>query len=248
MGNDTNPALDNLWFTLLFVRREILDVDSREFERCFEIFASATLGNRLSPEVKRYLAALVTDSGRYRSTKGRARIEGILTAKGRPAGDGPWGWKEPNTHIVLPRLLKLWPDLKYIHVMRNGLDMAYSRNQRQARFWGRAESAPGAKIGPEESLRFWCRAHAHIVELAAEFPGSIEIVRLEDVCDSPETSIGRMAMHAGLSVSSGDIGRLARLVERPESIGRFRDHDLSGFAAADLKFVRQMGFDTGESS
>ena len=40
-----------------------------------------------------------------------------------PAEPRPrWGWKEPNTHIVLPQILKLAPGLKYIHVVRHGLD------------------------------------------------------------------------------------------------------------------------------
>ena len=42
-----------------------------------------------------------------------------------------WGWKEPNTHMILPFLLKKYKNLRYIHIMRNGLDNAYSKNQNQ---------------------------------------------------------------------------------------------------------------------
>src|SRR5690606_16779845 len=47
-----------------------------------------------------------------------------------------WGWKEPNSHIFLDYLCKSIPDMKYIHVCRNGLDMAYSTNQNQLKLWG----------------------------------------------------------------------------------------------------------------
>jgi hypothetical protein len=46
-----------------------------------------------------------------------------------PSVDAPismWGWKEPNTHVVLDRLWAELPRLKYVHVRRHGLDMAFS--------------------------------------------------------------------------------------------------------------------------
>jgi len=47
-----------------------------------------------------------------------------------------WGWKEPNTHIYLEFLSKYFSDLKYIFVIRHGLDMAFSKNQAQLYNWG----------------------------------------------------------------------------------------------------------------
>ncbi|MEL6868038.1 MAG: hypothetical protein AAFP19_26680, partial [Bacteroidota bacterium] len=47
-----------------------------------------------------------------------------------------WGWKEPNSHIFLPYLIDYFKDLKYIYVVRHGLDMAFSKNQQQLVNWG----------------------------------------------------------------------------------------------------------------
>jgi hypothetical protein len=75
------------------------------------------------------------------------------------------GWKEPNTHIVMDRLPALLPQMKYIHVMRNGLDMAHSRNQNQLRLWGRYLVGPDCRDDPRSSLKYWCRTHQRILRL-----------------------------------------------------------------------------------
>jgi hypothetical protein len=46
-----------------------------------------------------------------------------------------WGWKEPNTYIILEKLNEYYPNMKYIHLIRNGLDMAFSENQNQVKLW-----------------------------------------------------------------------------------------------------------------
>ena len=44
MGADLNPAYDNLWFTLLFKRVEILSSSEREFDELLEILLSGMAG------------------------------------------------------------------------------------------------------------------------------------------------------------------------------------------------------------
>ena len=63
------------------------------------------------------------------------RVNRILET-GQQAPVERWAWKEPNTHIVADLILQLSEHVKYIHVVRNGLDMAWSRNQNQLKFWG----------------------------------------------------------------------------------------------------------------
>jgi len=247
MGSETNGSHDNLWFTMLFRRKDILDIDADEFEHRLDIFASAMTGSRaLGEEDKNYLAGLVADLKPKRREWAKKRANSLLDKPEALPSQSLWGWKEPNTHIVLKRLLQLHPGLKYIHVMRNGLDMAYSNNQNQPRFWHGHLNQHRRTVSPEESLHFWCRTHEKILEMSKTFPDAIKLVRLEDICSNPDTEIAEMAAHSGLSPSPTEIGRLTKLVKRPESIGRFRNHSLSGFAQDDLRFVRQMGYDSGE--
>ena len=54
-----------------------------------------------------------------------------------------WGWKEPNSHLMIRHLHRHFGDrLRYVHVIRNGLDMAQSRNQLQLIRWGSVFGVP----------------------------------------------------------------------------------------------------------
>ncbi len=41
-----------------------------------------------------------------------------------------WGWKDPRNTFTLPMYLKLFPKARVIHVIRNGIDVALSLQQR----------------------------------------------------------------------------------------------------------------------
>jgi len=42
-----------------------------------------------------------------------------------------WGWKDPRTTLTLPLWLRVFPEAKVIHVIRNGVDVAESLQRRQ---------------------------------------------------------------------------------------------------------------------
>jgi hypothetical protein len=42
-----------------------------------------------------------------------------------------WGWKDPRTSFTLPIWESLYPDLKVIHIYRNGVDVAASLQERE---------------------------------------------------------------------------------------------------------------------
>lgn len=43
IGNDLNDAFDNLWFTLLFKRREILSLSDAEFNQLVDILVKGMI-------------------------------------------------------------------------------------------------------------------------------------------------------------------------------------------------------------
>ena len=53
-------------------------------------------------------------------------------------GEKLWGWKAPRSIYLLPFLEAKLPALKFIHVLRDGRDMALSPNQNQLRKHSRA--------------------------------------------------------------------------------------------------------------
>lgn len=53
-------------------------------------------------------------------------------------GSTPWGWKEPRSIYLLPFWGRQFHSLKFLHVVRDGRDIAYSSNQNQLNKHGRA--------------------------------------------------------------------------------------------------------------
>jgi hypothetical protein len=158
-----------------------------------------------------------------------------------------WGWKEPNTHIFIKYLTTYFPDFRYIHVLRHGLDMAYSANHQQFLNW---ETFNGFTVEnkknatPQNLLRYWIEANNQAVELGRTLLGeNFLVIRLEDLCRYPKASIETMASFVGVDVDKDKLFQLSRLPVMPGSSGRYRNHRLRGFAAKDLEAVKSFGYE-----
>jgi len=247
LGSDLNRPLDNLWFTLLFKRTEILDVGDTEFELLVGILLNGISPRRdFSPVERSTIARLASKERLHHPVPWLAhRAESLLAQpkRGFPIRRA-WGWKEPNTHLVADRLLGLLPGLKYVHVIRNGLDMAYSRNQNQLRFWGESLLGPDeTQVTLRNSLRFWCVIHQRLLQCARIRPGRILLLNYDRLCRDPSRALGSLLQFLDLRRNDSE-EYLARRVVPPPSIGRFKAASLDAFEPADVDFVRSLGFDT----
>ena len=155
-----------------------------------------------------------------------------------------WGWKEPNTHIILERLLKYYPKMKYIHLMRNGLDMAFSENQNQVKLWGRQLLKESDFINIHyASLKYWCLVHKNIIKLGKKMGlDYFLLINFDKLCLEPRKYLKIICKF--LNVSKKAIRGLKPLIEPPSgSVGKFRSHDLSIFDPEDIIYVKELGFD-----
>ena len=136
-GGCQNPPLDSLAFTLMFKRLPTLSLEPKEFGELAGLLRDVLLNVFPSPRQREVLFQLVNDDPSVRQDhKAIAIAYKSAVTNGRTPHLGRWGWKEPNTHIVADRLIELWPEFRYIHVYRDGRDMALSANQNQLKFWG----------------------------------------------------------------------------------------------------------------
>jgi hypothetical protein len=174
------------------------------------------------------------------------RLDDFAALMREHAGAAPvWGWKEPNSHVLLPHLIDHFPGLRYVYVARHGLDMAYSRNQTQLRIWGArfGVAAPDDAPAPEAQVDFWIAATRRAVELGRERLGErFLFLRFEDLCRAPEVQIGRLLEFAGLDHDDAIVRRLAAEVEAPASMGRWR-RNAGIFTPAQIEAVGSFGFD-----
>lgn len=154
-----------------------------------------------------------------------------------------WGWKEPNTHVVINRLLHYFPKMRYVHLLRSGLDMAFSKNKNQVRLWGpiflkrRLEEPPSSA----DTLEYFCEVHRRMTAMAVspEFQKRIIFIHFEELCRQPEKEITRLLDFLDLPPPvNGGISSLANLVSPPPSIGRWRKQGKDMFRPEDLDYLQ----------
>lgn len=246
-GGELNESLDNLWFSLLFVRRSILLQSDDEIDKLSWMFANAMRhGVELTDELRDLLeVACQYDRSPVipREQLLQAR-DSMLAAPMGDRRDSHWGWKEPNSHVLLPQLDRSFPQMKFVYVMRNGLDMAFSDNHNQLQyFWGDLILEGDTSPTPQNLLRYWIAAHRRMQGFRQRLGDRLHFLSFDRLCQDPEGELEALREFAGIQISKKDIVQLAQNVSPPRSMGRFRKQDLSVFDPADIEFVRQLGFD-----
>jgi hypothetical protein len=133
-----------------------------------------------------------------------------------------WGWKEPRSIYLLPFFNSLMPELRFLHFIRDGRDMAFSENQNQLNWHGEAVLTPDElkqkKVA--RSLTLWGRVNSQAARFGEEQLGDRYLrVRFEDLCNEPASTIGRIYDFFGLE---GDVEEAASVVTPPSTLGRWR--------------------------
>ena len=113
------------------------------------------------------------------------------------------GWKEPNTHIALPYLLAALPNLHYVHVIRHGLDMAFSSNVAQVRLWGAMLSGNTLDADkPADRFTYWCAVHQRLATVATQFPGRVSVCPIDQGRETVKERLRPVLSALGLSANS----------------------------------------------
>lgn len=222
MGDDLNRSNDNMQLAALFPRIRNL------------LYRAHLRGDGVDPAPQ--VAELL------------GRFEAAMEADYRRQGGAfiGWGWKLPVSFLIIDQLHARYPGARFIHVVRHGLDMAFSRNRNQLNNWGwRFGIEPGPQQAPEQAclqLRYWIAANDAFRRYAAErlSRGQALMLRYDDLCRAPEPGIRDMADFVGADPAQA--GELASLVRPPRSLGRYREHDTTCFSRAELEAVGSFGF------
>jgi len=230
MGHDLNVSLDDLAFTTLFKRHAALPIEANT-ERLNEALllylrsrgVQAQDPRRQVDIHDRLLAFFSTLPGPQRAEQHCEWMDGqwLLARALRLARvgehQGPVAWKEPNAHVVLPYLLTALPNLYYLHVIRHGLDMAFSRNDAQTRLWG--QSFTGQALNgdrPDHKFVYWCAVHDRIRQLREWFPRRVILCPMDLNQASCIDAVTPALEHLGKSLPK------ATQFKHPPTVGRFR--------------------------
>ena len=245
IGDDLNESLDNLWFTLLFKRRSILFENERDFRSLVSLFFSRMSGQgRISDEQRAQVLRLDgRDAFGQPDEWVAARTRSLLNGSGRNGTVQPWGWKEPNTHIVAERILECRPELRYLHFVRGPLYMSRSSNQNQLRNWGPNVLGRSVTVNARESLKYWCAAHRRVVTFMRRWPERTKLIDYDAVCDEPGRYCETIAAFLGMEASDCVMSAFRDFVVRPRPADRSGWSDLEQYDPEDLQYVVALGYD-----
>lgn len=249
MGSDFNDSLDDLSFTALFKRLALWPLDSNleALERALSVYLTArgcpTPGNISRVQQRARVETLIADiatTSQWRETGTlEDRVATLCEIKPPPSS---WGWKEPNTYMVLPYLLHALPRLKYIHVLRDGRDMAFSSNKNQLRLWG--HQLLGRTIdpdAPQDALDYWCAAHERLLILQQQHGSRMLLIKFESLVNDPEASLQNLL--AFLGITTAEIpDKLLALIRRPDSITRYRDRPPLTITGTQSALLQKLGY------
>jgi len=135
----------------------------------------------------------------------------------------PWGWKEPRSIYLLPFFHSQFPKLKFLHVVRDGRDMAYSSNQNQLRKHGHTLLGWRDRLRspPLQSIALWSRINLLAAAYGERHLGEQYLrIRFEDLCADPVPAIRCIFNFFELSGNVNEIA--AREVSPPSTLGRWR--------------------------
>jgi hypothetical protein len=172
------------------------------------------------------------DSGRFGYPLAMAEDFAATLEDHREALEDPearWGWKAPRTILIFPFVHELFAGMRAIHLVRDGRDMAYSKNQQQMRRHAPQllDRSQNDQPEPLRSITFWAR-----VNLAAARYGETRLgdnylrMRYEDVCGDPGSAVVQLLDFIDSPAPRGPMREVAAEKIRPStSIGRWREHD-----------------------
>ena len=165
----------------------------------------------------------------------------------RSADQTQWGWKAPRSVYLLPFLRTEFPNLKFIHVLRDGRDMAFSKNQNQLRKHGGEILTWSERVfspQPVRSILLWSRINLRAAEVGeVELGENYCVVRFEDLCQKPVETTGKILRFLDIDLDPESIADYEILA--PASIGRWRRQSprlISKITAAGDTGLRKFGY------
>lgn len=136
-----------------------------------------------------------------------------------------WGWKAPRSIYLLPFLHGEFPRLKFIHLVRDGRDMALSNNQNQLRKHGAAVLRWRERFlnsTAERSILLWQKVNLRTADFGeSQMPQNYLRVRFEDLCREPLETVTRIAKFLEAAIDVESIARTE--ITPPQTLGRWRD-------------------------
>lgn len=248
MGDDLNVSNDNLIFTRLFKNPSWYDnASKKEFAERLDVFKNYMEQDRLDFNRASILIKASMTNPIFREDKKLAM--NIIRKIYRPQKERCiWGWKEPNTHIYITEISNYFPNLRYVHLVRHGLDMAFSNNKQQLNNWG---NKYGIYLNGKEAedeivykqMEYWVRSTKDAINNGQKLGDRFLLFNHSTLCRQPIEQVDRLIQFLGLDLKKDQLDGLYKLPKEPATMGRFKKYDLQILDKRQIDFVEDLGFD-----
>jgi hypothetical protein len=120
-------------------------------------------------------------------------ISRILNSYAAAKGKKRWLEKTPNHITEIPLLTKLFPQSKYIHIIRDGRDVACS-SFKERENWGKDLSNRGERVSNTllNALQRWCAWIRQFEKWQEEYELDTCQIRYEDLVRDPRAVLGKV--------------------------------------------------------
>ena len=208
-------------------------------------------GTRMVAEIFKRLGLLIDDDLNpsldwlpFTRIKHQPCCEWISGLRGlRPNNDV---FKEPHAIQLIEPIFKVWPDIKFIHVVRHGLEWAYGSEHWQYKDF----AAPlNSKMFPREMtpvsrFEYWCYIQRVMKNYATIYP--VYTLNYNAMIEEPQKEIGGLLDFAEVEAVGADseLGiDILNIPKRPVSWKCHKKEDLSWFTQEHEEELRRHGFE-----
>ena len=174
--------------------------------------------------------------------------------------DTKWGWKDPRNGPSLPIWKDIWPEMKIIHVVRHGVDVAASLHSRSLKNWTedegrfkkwtkmykwRSSKSPirkGQRAATlTHALEFWAEQMDVEKKVIQSYENVLEI-RYEDLLTSPAVVLKDIWNYIGKETDEKLLREIETMVDYSRAFAYKQNEELSVFAQENKSILERFGY------
>jgi hypothetical protein len=142
--------------------------------------------------------------------------------RGIPSPDARWGWKNPRSMWLIPFFADRFPEMRFVHVVRDARDMMLSENRYFLRQHGHWVLGRDWWQNPlVAQLDLWRLGNKRAVEFGQRYLGDrYYMLRYEDLCQKPAETVTQLLEF--LEAPKMNVGPLIEGIRDRGNIGRWR--------------------------
>jgi hypothetical protein len=250
MGKDLQDDHESLFF--IGLNEWIYENAGASWERP-AVLSELTGHDQAMEAVREYVSKRVSSRG-SKAYSGRSLKKGLFEM------EEMWGWKDPRNGPCLPVWKSIWPEMKIVHVMRHGVDVASSLKTRNSSHWEgdvsrfkkwlptyswRSSKSPimrGQRSSTMEgALGFWSEQ----VEMERDILSKIDdkhSIRYEDLLSDPQKAISELYGYLSIEANPQTLSSIEGKINPSRAFAYRKDPELAQFSSSNSDILVKHGY------